>query len=100
MVKPFEEQAFALKNDGDISEPFETPYGWHIIKRIHKDEFGPYEEVEKELTDRVKKDSRSKLTENALLNKIKKDYGFEEKIKERNDFYDLIDTSYFNGNWG
>lgn len=99
MVKPFEEQAFALKNDGDISEPFETPYGWHIIKRIHKDEFGPYEEVEKELTDRVKKDSRSKLTENALLNKIKKDYGFEEKIKERNDFYDLIDTSYFNGNW-
>ncbi|RYG49374.1 MAG: hypothetical protein EOO01_12530, partial [Chitinophagaceae bacterium] len=29
----FEENAFALKNDGDISLPFETPYGIHILKR-------------------------------------------------------------------
>ncbi|MEQ8909280.1 MAG: peptidylprolyl isomerase [Vicingaceae bacterium] len=99
MVKPFEDAAFALETDGDYSEPFQTQYGWHIVKRISKDEIGAYDEVETELSQRVKKDSRSNLTEGALIKKIKKDYGFTEKLKERDDFYDLIDTAYFNGNW-
>lgn len=32
MVQPFEEAAFALANPGDVSEPVQSQFGWHIIK--------------------------------------------------------------------
>ena len=32
----FERVAFSLKNDSDISEPFQTEFGYHIIKRISR----------------------------------------------------------------
>jgi peptidyl-prolyl cis-trans isomerase SurA len=34
MVPEFEKAAFNLKNDGDLSEPIKSSYGWHIIKRV------------------------------------------------------------------
>lgn len=38
IIPEFSEPAFKLKNDGDISKPIKTPYGWHIVKRLgHKD---------------------------------------------------------------
>ena len=37
MVKPFEDVAFAL-NKGEVSEPVNTPFGWHLIKVYNKKE--------------------------------------------------------------
>ncbi|HEY8538381.1 MAG TPA: peptidylprolyl isomerase [Steroidobacteraceae bacterium] len=38
-VPEFERQLDALKEEGEISEPFRTPYGWHIVqllgRRVH-----------------------------------------------------------------
>lgn len=99
MVQEFEEAAFALKKDGEVSEPVRTAYGWHIIKRIEKKDLPPLEEIHVDLKDRISKDTRSHKSMESMLKKIKAEYGFKEKIEERNDFYAVIDSSYFKGNW-
>lgn len=33
-VEPFLKAALALVKDGDVSEPVQSDYGWHIIKRV------------------------------------------------------------------
>lgn len=42
MVAPFEEAAFALENIGDISEPVQSQFGYHIIKLTGKQPAGVF----------------------------------------------------------
>lgn len=38
MVKPFEDAVFSMQNIGEISEPVQTQFGWHLIQLTGKDD--------------------------------------------------------------
>ncbi len=84
MVKPFEEAAFALKV-GEISEPVQTQYGWHIIKLEDKRSSSPpplqqvSSQIEQQLMieafttemDRLKQNVEVSFTDPALEAQVK-----------------------------
>jgi peptidyl-prolyl cis-trans isomerase SurA len=74
MVPEFENNAFELKSIGDISVPFRTEYGWHIIKLIAKEEMLSFDELKVELKRKIEKDSRGDLSKKALYEKLNDTY--------------------------
>lgn len=78
MVKPFETASFSLQNVGDFSKPFQTQFGWHIVKLIKKYPVQSFDKVKEELKSKIKRSGRGKLSDDAVLNKLKKQYKIEE----------------------
>lgn len=95
----FEEAAFAIKNKGDYSDIVRTKYGWHILKLIDKRGLASFDDMKNELKAKVSKDSRSQAGRSSLIAKIKTEYKFKENLKARDEFYKIIDTTFFQGTW-
>ena len=95
----FENAAFALQNDGDTSEPVETPYGWHIIKRIGLKLLPPFDAIQKELRAKIQKDARGLAGQKALIAKVKQECNFTENIKNRDQILKYLDSSYLSAQW-
>lgn len=78
MVKEFEEVAFGLTSDGQVSEIVKTRFGYHIIKRTGREEgkVKPFDEVKNQIRIRLINDKRRLKTEEFLA-ALKSDAGYE-----------------------
>jgi len=100
MVPSFEKAAFTIEKAGDISAPFQSPYGWHIIKLIRKIPIKSYEASKRELKRKIENDVRSKIITNAFLEKIKKNYKITStKNAAFKIFEKAVNISFFKGQW-
>ena len=86
MVPEFESVSFSLDNIGDISVPFLTDYGWHVIKLIDKKPIGEFSKIEPSLRKMIEKDSRSELSQKALYEKLRKLYKVRNVAKKYSSF--------------
>lgn len=80
MVPEFETIAFSLNSPGDYSKPFETDFGWHIILLINKNDIPPFEDVKKEIMNKISRDSRGELSKISLYDKLKKSYKVKNNV--------------------
>ena len=75
MVEAFEDAAFAIEKPGDIAGPVRTDYGFHILKLMDKKTLPTLEESRRELSKKVRRDSRAEITKTSFVNKLKNEYG-------------------------
>ncbi|AND63303.1 peptidylprolyl isomerase [Flavobacterium covae] len=95
----FEDKAFELKKIGDYSEPFESQFGWHIVKLIEKHPIKKLQEMERELDAKIRKDDRSKIIVSALTSKLRQKYSVKRNEKMFLEIKNIITDSYYNPEW-
>lgn len=78
VIPEFERVAFSLTEEGEISSPVKTPYGYHIIRLDEQRPIPPYEEMEASIKSRILRDSRSTLIQSQVTAIQKSRYGFQE----------------------
>ncbi|BAO74276.1 peptidylprolyl isomerase [Winogradskyella sp. PG-2] len=96
----FENTAFNLENNGDVSAPFESAFGWHIIKRLGHKPVEDFKDVKASLETRVKRDSRSKLINAAMVDELKDRYRILYNDEAKPYFESLVNAEFFKRAWG
>jgi peptidyl-prolyl cis-trans isomerase SurA len=90
----FEETAFSLKKDGDISSPYESAFGYHIIKRIKRIPVPNVADQKTldELKEKIIKDPRAAVSKKFMLQTILKQTQFKEYMPAGNRLWDYTDS--------
>lgn len=95
----FENVAFSLTKDKPVSAPFQSQFGWHIVKLIEKFPLKTMEESKTELENKIAKDDRSRLITNSLNDKLRKKYKIKRDAKTFDMVSKMITEDVYAGKW-
>ncbi|WP_353149958.1 peptidylprolyl isomerase [Flavobacterium sp.] len=95
----FESVAFSLENSGDISQPFESGFGWHIVKLIEKHPVKSFADSKSELENKIKRDERSIIITNTLASKLKSKYTIEVNKTQYKNIEKTVTDAIYSQTW-
>jgi peptidyl-prolyl cis-trans isomerase SurA len=90
----FEKAAFSLKDIGEISRPFETSFGFHILKLLSSNPV-PTEETEDfkaYLKQQVLRDDRNETAKKIFISQITPKIGFKTADIDTGDLWKITDS--------
>jgi peptidyl-prolyl cis-trans isomerase SurA len=95
----FENAAFELEKDGDVSGIIQTSVGWHIIKRISRKSAEAFDNAKRRLKPKIQKDSRYELANQAMLVRIKREGEFKEETANLEAFAKTLNEDFVTYKW-
>lgn len=84
---------------GEFSEPVKTSYGYHIIKLVSMSGIKDLDTERENITKRVEKDMRAKVSEEVVLKRIMKEDKFKEYTKTKDAFIATVDSTLKEGQY-
>lgn len=95
----FENVAFSLSTPNEISKPFKSQFGWHIVKLIEKHPVKTLEEMRTELENKIGRDDRSRKITASLNEKLRKKYSVKRDNKQYVAVSKLVTDAVYEGKW-
>lgn len=95
----FEDVAFSLKDKNQISSPFESKFGWHIVKLIEKHPVQSLDEMRYDLENKIRRDERSLIITNSLAKKARAKYPVKIDEKMVSKIKSWITDDYYTQTW-
>ncbi len=95
----FEDVAFSLTKDNPISAPFESQFGWHIVKLVDKFPVKPLSEMQAELENKIARDERSRLIAASMNEKLRKRFPVRRNDKVYAALSKTVTNDIYNNTW-
>ena len=96
---PFENAAFSLKNIGEISNPIETKFGWHIIKLLSKNEIKSFDELKPSILSKIRRGARNEYISNTFNQFLDDKYNLSMENIDYKFIITLINDSITKNKW-
>ena len=91
-VPEFERAALELNQSGQYSDPFQTQYGWHIVRLERKIPVGSFPEMAASLKNRVSRDERTQISKQVLQKKLRTEFNLAENEVAKGRVFALPDS--------
>lgn len=93
--QPFESAAFSLRNDGEVSKPVRTEFGYHILKRIAASA-PPQDKANEQWRDNtrqsIQQNDRMAISQKQLLKNIQQKTGYRKLPFNQKNLWRLTDS--------
>lgn len=95
----FENAAFALTEDGQITPPIESKLGWHIIRRDAKRDYSNEKKMKSALRKAISNNDRFEMARSAKIIDIQEEAEFKDHPDVLSKFASGLDNVFYSYKW-